>query len=74
MVHVEVRDDGVGFDPSADTSGFGVLGMRERVELLDGMLEIDSSPGAGTTVRADFLAQRRAVCPLGRPARDSQRR
>ncbi len=64
MVHVEVRDDGVGFDPSADTSGFGVLGMRERVELLDGMLEIDSSPGAGTTVRANFLAQRRAGAPL----------
>jgi signal transduction histidine kinase len=63
MVHVEVRDDGAGFDPSADTSGFGVLGMRERVELLDGMLEIDSSPGAGTTVRANFPAQRRTGAP-----------
>ncbi len=59
-VHVEVRDDGTGFDPAADTSGFGVLGMRERVELLDGTLQIDSSPGAGATVRASFPVQRRA--------------
>ncbi len=59
-VHVEVRDDGAGFDPVADTSGFGVLGMRERVELLDGTLQIDSSPGAGATVRASFPIQRRA--------------
>ncbi len=62
-VQVLVRDDGVGFDPSADTSGFGVLGMRERVELLDGGLEIDSSPGAGTTVRATLPVQRRAETP-----------
>ncbi len=62
-VHVLVRDDGAGFDPSAETSGFGVLGMRERVELLDGTLEIDSSPGAGTTVRAALPVRRRAEAP-----------
>ncbi len=62
-VHVEVRDDGAGFDPAADTGGFGVLGMRERVELLDGTLRIDSSPGAGATVRASFPIQRRASAP-----------
>ena len=59
-MHVEVRDDGAGFDPTADTTGFGLLGMRERVELLDGTLLIDSSPGAGATVRASFPVQRRA--------------
>jgi signal transduction histidine kinase len=59
-VHVEVRDDGRGFDPTADTAGFGLLGMRERVELLDGALHIDSSPGAGAAVRANFPVQRRA--------------
>jgi signal transduction histidine kinase len=63
-VHVLVRDDGVGFDPSADTSGFGVLGMHERVELLDGTLEIDSSPGVGTAVRATLPVQRRTDAPL----------
>jgi signal transduction histidine kinase len=60
-VHVEVRDDGAGFDPAADTTGFGLLGMRERVELLDGTLLIDSAPGAGASVRASFPVQRREV-------------
>ncbi|HEV3323157.1 MAG TPA: GAF domain-containing protein [Solirubrobacteraceae bacterium] len=59
-VRIEVRDDGAGFDPAADTTGFGLLGMRERIELLDGTLRIDSSPGAGATVRASFPVQRRA--------------
>jgi signal transduction histidine kinase len=60
-VHLEVRDDGGGFDPAAETDGFGLLGMRERVELLDGTLELDSTPGRGTTVRASFPVQRRAA-------------
>jgi len=34
--------------------------MRERVELLDGTLHVDSVPGSGTAVRAHFPAQRRA--------------
>ena len=50
-VEVEVRDDGRGFDPDAPVEGFGVTGMRERVALLDGELEIESSP-AGTRVAA----------------------
>jgi signal transduction histidine kinase len=62
-VRVEVRDDGAGFDPTADTAGFGLLGMHERVELLDGTLRIDSSPGAGATVHASFPVQRRPPAP-----------
>ncbi len=53
-VHLTVRDDGQGFDPDAQTRGFGLLGIRERVELLDGTLSISSSPGSGTTVQASF--------------------
>jgi signal transduction histidine kinase len=49
-VHLSVRDDGDGFDPAARTAGFGLLGMRERAELLNGTLDIDSAPGNGTTV------------------------
>ena len=56
-IRVSVRDDGVGFDPATSTSGFGLLGMRERVELFDGVLEIDSAPGHGTTVRAVIPVQ-----------------
>ena len=53
-VHVSVRDDGHGFDPAEQTEGFGLLGMHERVQLLDGALHVTSSPGAGTTVEASF--------------------
>ena len=50
-VSAMIEDDGDGFDPTAvSVSGLGLLGMRERVELLDGSLQIDASPGAGTTL------------------------
>jgi two-component system, NarL family, sensor histidine kinase DevS len=55
-----VRDDGDGFDPGAKTDGFGLLGMRERVELLGGKLRLDSAPGSGTTVHVSVPAQRPA--------------
>lgn len=64
-IHLSVRDDGGGFDPRVQTGGFGLLGMRERVELLGGELLIDSSPGAGVTVRASLPMQGRLP---GRPA------
>jgi signal transduction histidine kinase len=49
-----VEDDGVGFDPeAASASGrLGLLGMRERVAVLGGALEVESSPGSGTTIIA----------------------
>ncbi|HET8758622.1 MAG TPA: GAF domain-containing protein, partial [Solirubrobacteraceae bacterium] len=58
---VRVRDDGQGFDPSAAPAGFGLVGMRERVELLGGNLEIEAAPGAGTTVIARLPVRRRAA-------------
>jgi len=62
-VYVTVRDDGAGFDPAERTDGFGLLGMRERVQLLDGSLDIASAPGEGTTVRASFPVRRRGEGP-----------
>jgi signal transduction histidine kinase len=50
-----ISDDGNGFDPSAPSPGFGVAGMRERVELLGGTLQIEPSPD-GTVLRAAFAA------------------
>jgi len=47
-----VSDDGRGFDPAQRTSGFGLAGMRERIELAHGELRIESRPGAGTRVVA----------------------
>ncbi|PLT31059.1 sensor histidine kinase [Peribacillus deserti] len=50
-VTVVVKDDGVGFDSSAKKEGsFGLIGMGERVELLEGNLSIDSNIGAGTVI------------------------
>ena len=47
-----MQDDGVGFDPSARTAGFGLAGMRERVYLAGGTLELDpSDPGTGVGAR-----------------------
>jgi signal transduction histidine kinase len=57
-IHVSVRDDGVGFDPSSHTDGFGLLGMHERVQLLDGALTVSSAPGGGTTITASFPTKR----------------
>ena len=59
-VLVTVRDDGTGFDPEAGTGGFGLIGMRERVELVDGRVLIDSQPGRGTVVQAELPALHRA--------------
>ncbi len=49
-----IEDDGHGFDPSAvREGGFGLVGMRERVGLLDGRLQIESIEGSGTTLVAE---------------------
>jgi PAS domain S-box-containing protein len=49
---VEIADDGVGgADP---TRGSGLRGLVDRVEALDGRLLVDSSPGAGTRIRAEI--------------------
>jgi signal transduction histidine kinase len=51
-LRVEVADDGVGgADPA---SGTGLRGLADRVEALDGTLEVSSPAGAGTTVRAEL--------------------
>ena len=50
---LEVSDDGVGFDTQGDFPGhLGLHSMRERVSRLGGTLELESSPGGGTRVRA----------------------
>jgi PAS domain S-box-containing protein len=49
---VEVADDGVGgADP---TRGSGLSGLVDRVEALDGVLKVESEPGAGTRIRAEI--------------------
>jgi two-component system sensor histidine kinase DegS len=54
-VRIHVKDNGVGFDfdstvASCDES-FGLVGMRERIELIDGEFEIETQPGKGTVIK-----------------------
>ncbi len=58
-LRVRVSDEGRGFDPAAPTEGFGLVGMRERVELAGGTLELRSAPGEGTTIVAVLPAPHR---------------
>lgn len=51
---LQVADDGGGFDAGRPQGAIGLLGMRERAELAGGMLAIQSRPGDGTRVRAEF--------------------
>lgn len=47
-----IKDNGQGFDiHKRKSNSFGILGMKERIELLEGELNIDSKPGKGTVVR-----------------------
>ncbi len=63
VLHIEIEDDGRGFDPQkvggSERRPFGLLGIRERAELLGGTAEIDSAPGKGTRVhvRVPLLRQ-----------------
>jgi len=59
-VHVDIEDNGIGFDvgslyhPSThdmrDRRGLGIMGMKERVLLIGGEMEIYSQPGSGTKI------------------------
>lgn len=62
LVTLDVRDDGIGFasgTPHAEghtDGGFGLAGMRQRVQRLSGRLDIESEPGGGTTICASVPA------------------
>jgi two-component system, NarL family, sensor histidine kinase DevS len=55
-VALVLDDDGRGFDPASPADGFGLQGMRERVELLGGSLQVESRAGAGTTIAVEVPA------------------
>jgi signal transduction histidine kinase len=68
-IDIVVRDDGRGFDAEAvaGAAGFGLLGMRERIALVGGSLEVDGAPGEGAEIRARVPVRRR-MAPGKRPA------
>ncbi len=51
-LRVSVRDNGRGFDPQATTNTVGLVGMRERVQALDGALKVSSRLDGGTRIEA----------------------
>jgi signal transduction histidine kinase len=63
-VVIDVLDDGDGFDPAGvrtavgaqDEGGFGLIGMRSRIEQLGGKLVVESTPGEGTAIVAELRA------------------
>jgi signal transduction histidine kinase len=61
-VEVSIRDDGRGFDSDASHDGFGLTGIRERVEQNGGTLAISSGAGRGTVIEVE-LPPRRAPAP-----------
>jgi signal transduction histidine kinase len=71
LVMLDVRDNGVGFVFDAvaqrgradDGSGFGLRGIRQRLDRVQGTLEIESGPGEGTVVNASVPALAAQVSP-----------
>lgn len=56
-IQISISDDGKGFDTAADTAGRGLTGMRERIELFGGTIEVTSKPGDGTEIAATVPLQ-----------------
>jgi signal transduction histidine kinase len=52
---LELEDNGQGFDLACSHNGFGLKGMKERVQILNGKLMIDSTLGSGTHIQISFL-------------------
>lgn len=56
LAFIEIKDDGVGFDPKAVSANYenwgslGMVNMRERAELVNGYLKIESAPGKGSLI------------------------
>jgi PAS domain S-box-containing protein len=72
VVELEIADDGLGFDVAgvpqpSDGRHFGLIGMRERVELAGGTWSIQSAPGEGTLIRARLPLRAEAPSTAGAP-------
>ena len=63
QIRLRVRDDGRGFDPTdpRKPNSFGLVGLRERAQLVDGEIRIDSAPGRGTSIEVRIPFERRTT-------------
>jgi two-component system sensor histidine kinase UhpB len=54
ILHLEVNDNGVGFDESQVRHGMGLNNIRSRLQVVNGSMQIQSQPGKGCTLAIDF--------------------
>ena len=53
-IDVTIQDNGKGFDAQSPAAGLGLLSISERARILGGRIEIESTPGAGSTINLKF--------------------
>jgi signal transduction histidine kinase len=72
MAVLDIQDDGLGFDPAILSNNYegrgslGMVNMRERAELMNGVLQVNSSPGGGTRIQVIFPLTEAALDRLHR--------
>jgi len=66
-VRLDLRDDGAGFDPNGNSEGFGLRGMRERVERMGGQFAITSAFGSGSAISISLPLPQEPVATLEEP-------
>jgi signal transduction histidine kinase len=72
MAVLDIQDDGLGFDPAILSNNYeargslGMVNLRERAELMNGVLQVNSSPGGGTRIQVIFPLTEAALDRLHR--------
>ncbi|MCX6865110.1 MAG: sensor histidine kinase, partial [Verrucomicrobia bacterium] len=64
IIHMDIKDDGQGFDADGKSNPkqhnrLGLIGMRERVEMVGGTFRVESTPGNSTTVHVEIPAEKK---------------
>jgi signal transduction histidine kinase len=72
-VVVLVADDGRGFDQVQGVTGYGLVGMRERIALARGTLTVSSGAGEGTTLEVRLPVRRVSAATGGAAAASASR-
>jgi signal transduction histidine kinase len=55
LLHLQIQDNGKGFNPDQNSTGFGIQGMKERIAALGGQFNLSSSPGEGCLIDVRVL-------------------
>jgi signal transduction histidine kinase len=59
-IRMHIEDDGSGFDVAGKTSRLGLMGMRERIEMVGGVFSLTSAPGQPTSIQVEIPAAKPA--------------